>query len=291
MVKDKQTVLKEKLASAVKPSIIRRTLSLPKRCWRKYSRLMKIVEPVREVKAHTFWNEEIDVILPEVVSTIIWKKGYFEEDVCLFMLNLLQDGMTFIDVGAHFGFFTLLGAYLVGEKGKVLSFEPIPYTYNQLQKNTATHPNVDIFNYAAFSEETEIKFHDYGLENCAYNSGFGIRGEKTDLKSKELIVRARKIDNVIREKGYKRVDLVKIDAESSEFHVLNGMVETLNTFRPGIIVEVGDCKISGVPNSEEIVTWLEKRGYFTYEIHNSNLIKHIKKTHYGYGNILFIPGK
>ena len=242
-----------------------------------------------EVDARTFWGENLQVILPEVVSSSIWRNGYFEESVCLYMLSVLREGMTFVDVGAHFGFFTLFGAHLVGKDGKVLSFEPVPYTYHQLVKNAAGHPNIDTLNCAAFSEEKDITFHDYGLERSAFNSSFGIRADEMDIQSKELVVKARKIDNVIKERGYERLDLVKIDAESSEIHVLKGMVDTLKTYRPSIIVEVGDFGISGVPKSEEIISWLEKREFYPYEAHGMELVRHLKKDDYAYGNILFLP--
>ena len=120
----------------------------------------------------------MNVWLPEPVSKSIWRYGYFEEDVCLAMLYYLERGMTFIDVGAHIGFFTLLGSYLVGREGKVLSFEPTPSTYRLLKKNVVNCPNVCIYNCTAFSEETNIKFYDYGLEKSSYNLAFGISANR-----------------------------------------------------------------------------------------------------------------
>lgn len=99
-----------------------------------YPKIMKIIKKNIEVKVPTFWGGEMSVVLPEDVSVSIWRYGYFEEDVVRYMLRFLTEGMTFIDIGAHFGFFTLLGSYLVGKSGKVLAFEPTPTTYQQLKK-------------------------------------------------------------------------------------------------------------------------------------------------------------
>jgi hypothetical protein len=73
-----------------------------------------------ETVATTFWGESMRVLLPEQVSTRIWRYGFFEEDVCRFLLRFLRAGDTFVDVGAHFGFFTRLGAALTGAAGRVL---------------------------------------------------------------------------------------------------------------------------------------------------------------------------
>ena len=229
------------------------------------------------------------VVLPESVSTNIWRYGYFEECVCLSLLRFLGDGMTFIDIGAHFGFFALLGRYLVGKKGTVLAFEPTPSTYELLQKNMAKRHNVRVFNCAAYSQETELKFYDYGLEDSAYNSAFGARkADRSSAIKSTIIVKARRLDAILREIETRNIDLIKIDAESSELHVIKGMIETLKAYKPNIIVEVGDFAIEGVPNSLEIITLLHSMDYSPFEVHNSKMVSHVIADHYKYGNLLFV---
>ena len=255
-----------------------------------YPKFLKLTHLSYEVEARTFWGKKINVILPEGVSTSIWHCGCFEEEVCYFMLKFLSPGMTFFDIGAHFGFFTLLGSYLVGKEGKVLSFEPTPSTYQQLKKNVAHNSNVEIYNYAAFDKSAEIKFYDYGLRNSAYNSMFRIRRRDTLLsRGNEIIVKARKTDTLVEEKQLKRINLVKIDTESSELYVLKGMINSLKKFRPYIIMEVGDFKVKGIPKSAEVVTYLQGIGYSSYTIKNGCLRKHNQKTFYGYDNLFFMP--
>src|SRR5438093_12209338 len=181
--------------------------------WRMlYPKLLWMAQRTKEIKSRTFWGGDMKVIFPEQVSTNIWRYGYFEENVCLYLLSVLKDGMTFIDVGAHFGFFSLLASYLVGQRGKVLAFEPVPNTFHQLQNNISNYsryPNVEIFNCAAYSEDTEIKFYDYGLEDSAYNSAFGLREKgNPSIPPKEIVVKARKLDTVLKVHGIEEMDLV-----------------------------------------------------------------------------------
>jgi FkbM family methyltransferase len=52
--------------------------------------------------------------------------GVFELDVQACMVERLKPGSVFYDVGAKSGFFSLLAAQLVGERGRVYAFEPLP---------------------------------------------------------------------------------------------------------------------------------------------------------------------
>lgn len=290
---DIQKQLKVKLSVSVRLSKRKRVVRLITHPWKMlYPKFLKIARRSKEVKVRTFFGEEMSVVLPEDVSTNIWRYGSFEGDVCLFMLNSLQKGMTFIDIGAHYGFFTLLGSYLVGKEGKVLAFEPTPTTYQQLLKNVTNHskyPNVETYNCAAYSEGTEIEFYDYGLENSAYNSAFGSRKADSSSTGKNtIIVKARRIDDILREKELKSANLIKIDAESSEMHVLKGMIKTLRNYEPNIIIELGDFEIHGVPESKEIITWLQHVNYSPYEVRNGEIVPHVIRAQYEYSNLLFV---
>jgi FkbM family methyltransferase len=290
---DRQKLMRQ-LNNASRFTKRKRIARLARHPWRMlYPKLLEIGRRPKEIRSRTFWGGEMNVIYPETVSMNIWRYGYFEEAVCLYMLNHLKEGMTFIDIGAHFGFFTLLGSHLVGPKGRVLAFEPTPSTCRQLQKNIVNyseHPNIQIFNCAAYNEEREIKFYDYGIQYSALNSGFGIRRKDAAAFAKnEIKVEARKLDNILKEGGIDHVDLIKIDAESSEIHVLKGMAETLNGSRPALILEVGDFEIEGVPRSKEIVAWLQGMGYSPYQVREGKMVPHEVMENYEYDNLLFLP--
>lgn len=245
----------------------------------------------REITAQTFWGGNMKVVLPEPVSTHIWRYGFFEADVALYIINHLREGMTFIDVGGHFGFFTLLGSLLVGEEGRVLTFEPTLSSYIQLKKNISMHSqysNIEAIQYAAYSENKDIKFYDYGLEGSAYNSAYESRAVVSKIdKRKEVTVPGKRIDDLLKEMEIYKVDLVKIDAESSELHVLEGFVRTIDKDRPNIIIEVGDSPAKGVPTSKESISWLRKRDYEVYEVKKGEIVPHICQDRYEYGNLIF----
>src|SRR5262245_18954658 len=53
--------------------------------------------------------------------------------------QLLQPGMTVVDLGAHIGYFTLMSARLVGPNGRVYAFEPSPSSFLMLRKNISAN--------------------------------------------------------------------------------------------------------------------------------------------------------
>jgi hypothetical protein len=119
-------------------------------------------KPIK-VYAETFWGDKMLVVLPEPVSIAIFLLGFFEQGLTRMMLEYLDQGDVFIDVGAHFGYYTLLGSLLVGNQGQVHSFEPTPSTCQVLRRNTNNKHNVVINNYALYSESENLSLMTLGL--------------------------------------------------------------------------------------------------------------------------------
>ena len=103
------------------------------------------------------------VILPEVISSELRRFGFIEDSVASFIINNCSKGNTVIDVGSHFGFFSLLMSEVVGNDGNVHCFEPTPSTFSILKRNVFNMKNVFINQKAVLDEETEIQLNDYGL--------------------------------------------------------------------------------------------------------------------------------
>lgn len=244
-----------------------------------------------KITTKTFWGDEMTVVIPEVVSLSIFRYGYFEEGLTKMVLEYLKPGATFFDIGAHFGYFTLLSSAIVGKAGGVYSFEPTPSTFTLLQSNVKDRNNVTLNKCAAFSKETTFIFNDYGIEYSAFNSFVDARLDQNTLKRinpKKLEVDAISLDEYIYNKKI-IPDFIKIDAESAEYEILEGMCHTINNIRPIISIEVGDRDIEGVKSSRDCIQYLIESGYQPYEYKEGRIIRHKLKERYSYDNILFLP--
>src|SRR2546426_5233280 len=61
--------------------------------------------------------------------------GLYELKTVRLVCSVLKPGMTFVDVGAHIGWYTMVAARAVGRMGHVYAFEPEPTNFELLQKN------------------------------------------------------------------------------------------------------------------------------------------------------------
>jgi len=240
-----------------------------------------------------FFNKEISGVFPDVVFSYIYLYGYSEEGLTTMVLNYLRPGMTFLDIGAHIGYYSMLASVVVGEKGKVYSFEPTPSTYKMLVSNVSELGNVVVNPYAAWSETEEINFLDYGPLYAACNSFTEARLSEKDLKKikpKCLTVSAVSLDDYCQMMRVKP-DFVKIDTESAEYQVLKGMEKTILKYKPIITIEIGDKNSPHTKGSKSNIAFLESLGYIPYEYLEGKIKKHSPKRDYSfvYDNILFLP--
>ena len=240
--------------------------------------------------ARTFWGDRMKVVLPDVVSAAIYQYGYFEEGMTRFILTHLRPGMTFLDVGAHMGYFSLLAARVVGDTGSVHSFEPTPRTFKVLRENTAGVRNISVNNVAVFREDKQLTLTDYGFRRPAFNTlfdaaGVGAVGDEGEVTRYD--VKATSIDNYVAATGA-RPDFIKIDAEGAEEDIVRGMCDTIKRLQPILTLEVGDDNQQVMRNAV-VVEELTRNGYQAMAFEHGNLVEHQPRQRYGADNIFLIP--
>lgn len=260
-----------------------------------YSKLLALVARGLGIsvkrRARLFWGEEMTVVYPEISSLAISRYGFYEEGLTKMVLASLKPGMTFIDVGAYVGYFTLLAAWLVGSKGQAHSFEPTPSTFEVLLSNTELNHNVYSNRIAVAAGPGIVTLNDYGPVFSGYNPMYRARMSESALnrvKSTKFQATANSLDEYV---ARERVtpNFIKIDAESAEYEILKGMDEILNRCRPMISIEVGDHDIEGVLASRDLVLYLIKKRYQAYEFSGGGIVRHQLRKEYEYDNILFLP--
>ena len=146
----------------------------------------------------------------------------------------LREGMTFVDVGAKTGLFTLHGAQRVGPTGAVIALEPTPKLFRLLQKTVRINDRENIcncINIAASSAD--------GVATLEESEYCGSLNQPVNEEAKaEFQVRTARLDDVLQ--GARRVDVVKIDAGGEALAVLGGMNHILANHRDIVlIVEYG----------------------------------------------------
>jgi FkbM family methyltransferase len=175
-----------------------------------------------------------------VSNQVYWRgwAGYEPETVPLFF-RLASQAQVTLDVGAHVGFFTLLAGH-AKPGGRVYAFEPMPAVYERLRYNVALNQldNVECLASAAGETDGHADFYHIaeGLPSSSSLSLEFMRSGGVDLHYTRTPV--LRLDKFVRERSVGRVDLLKIDTESTEPQVLRGMTGVLERHRPNIVCEV-----------------------------------------------------
>lgn len=153
-------------------------------------------------------------------------KGYYEPEICAYLLkNITPDGV-FVDVGAHAGYFSLFSKMLA-TNGAVYSFEPEPnnFSYIQTIKNLNKVSDWHIFNQAVGAENGTLFFKK------GSSSTTGKIEENGDLPVKVV-----RLDDIL--SAVERVDIIKIDVEGFGGRVLEGAEGIIRKFKPTIMFEL-----------------------------------------------------
>lgn len=149
--------------------------------------------------------------------------GVYEKYETELFKRIVNNGMVVVDIGANVGYYTLLAAKLVGNEGKVFAFEPEPDNYNLLRKNVEANncKNVVTIRKAVFSSSGKIRlFLDKN------NLGAHSLSERNVNKRDSIMVEAISMDDYF--KNGLKIDIVKVDIQGSEMHVLEGMADTIH---------------------------------------------------------------
>ena len=138
--------------------------------------------------------------------------------------------MTFIDVGANKGDFTLLAARLAGNSGTVISIEPAPENHSILQRSIELndYTNIRVLQVALSDRD--------GTANLQIGSTSGSHTLSPEFNGlRTVAVPTRTLDGVVAEQQLGSVDMIKIDVQGLELAVLRGAAQTLRA-NPGIIL-------------------------------------------------------
>ncbi len=145
---------------------------------------------------------------------------------------------TFLDIGALFGYFSLLAMTASGGQGRVYTFEMNPRTFPALQRVIASN--------LSGAEADRIVLTHAALgdldapQRATRFKGFVL--EPTSGEGHEAAIDFRTLDSFADEHGLK-ADLVKIDVEGFEGKVLAGGARTLLRDRAVVVMELHDNKL------------------------------------------------
>lgn len=188
----------------------------------------------------------------EKTSLKLWRK------LCL-------DTPIVLDIGANTGLYSLVTKAL-NPTAKVFAFEPLPKVLEYFNYNVEIN-NYDIVvvpkaasNFNGKAKVFLIEDHDFATSVTVNKS---LLAETTPQK--ELEIETIRVDDFIQQNKIERIDLMKIDVETHEPEVLEGMGEFLDKFKPDFLIEIWDAECA-----KKISAIFKDKGYLYFDIDDKN---------------------
>ena len=265
-----------------------------------YSKLLyRFTRKSFPVRVSTFFGNQMLVELPGSIDIYLLgcKTHDSEIRLCKFLIQHLKQGDTFADVGAHFGFFSLLAAQLTGPSGKVFAFEPSHNSFQVLQENTLGSKSVIAINKAVNEQHLGItEFHEFPARLSEFSSIFVDQLNKDEWISQATVrsIPTISLDGYFAESPV-RPNIVKIDVEGAESLVVKGMRQIVQQSRPIVIMEYLNYPETG-PQYREAARLLRKWGYEPRQMTPEGTLSPLPDIHKYFAqknvhsdNIAFIP--
>jgi FkbM family methyltransferase len=180
------------------------------------------------------------------------------------LFALVSNGYDILDIGSNIGF-TVLSMAQLSIKGKVIGFEPDRLNYERclININQNNFGNINLYNIGLGSEDMSIPME----VRTEFNRG----GNRVALNGKGEIIEVKKLDNLFPSLNISKVDLVKIDVEGYELHVLQGAKKLLQQFKPTLFIELSDDNLRYHGGSaKELIEFLVRTGYSSIVKADSN---------------------
>jgi FkbM family methyltransferase len=188
----------------------------------------------------------------------------FLDDTTENLVALVRPGDTVLDVGSNIGTTLVPISQKVEARGIALGFEPDPERFRKC---------------VAFLKAQQLD------PNCVSNLALGARREKKQLRVRNPLnqgmnqvcpeefldrhnveISITTLDEIVRLRKLAKVDLIKIDVEGYEAHVMNGAQEIIGNLKPKFFIEVDDCNLNDHHSApRDIYAPLIRAGYRFYK--------------------------
>lgn len=215
------------------------------------------------VRTRLYTSQQIFVDLRSAIGKGIFVKGYFDKAIGKIILDFLNPGDAFLDVGANIGCYSILALDRVGKDGAVFAFEVDPRSLRCLFRSKMRFGYRNLVVNATAIGETP------GLINIHPEEEMG--NTYVLQQSGSHVFPMLPLDAFMPAFCSRPVKLIKIDVEGAELGVLRGASEILRKHKPVIIIEVIESHMARFGYDKTGLTvYLQNSGYTMRPLGGSN---------------------
>lgn len=153
-----------------------------------------------------------------------------------FIISVIKEGNTVIDVGAQVGLISVLLGRKVGSSGRVVAFEPNPYNYRILNETLKENLSTNVVSVNKAVGRTNAYSYFRQLTPTGYMK---IPPEAKGEDSEATLIEVVCLDDYCRENNIDKVDFIKVDIDGPDFEAVLGAEGLLKSAYPPLLcVEV-----------------------------------------------------
>jgi FkbM family methyltransferase len=230
---------------------------------------MDVSEKKHEVKLYLNEGE----LTHRVISACFAKNELYKSSLANFFSSVLRANDCFIDIGAYIGYFSLLGATLVGCNGQVFAFEPEEKNYRYLHENIALNNlnNIKVSNTALGLETKTSKIFinsDDDAGHALWNIGRYPDYSKSRIHCITRDVHVASLDSLLQGVHVSNLRLINIDTCGAELDIIQGAVRIIEGNKvPYIVCGINRFGLQQMGTSEqELRQFMRYMGYEMYYI-------------------------
>lgn len=195
--------------------------------------------------------------------------GNYEAEDSEMLYKLIGKDDVIFDIGGNIGWYTNHIAALL-DKGIIYAFEPIPDTFNKLQRNVALNNFKNIrLNNLPFSNKVQTLTFYYSPLMSGASSSQNITNNADAIK---VECTTATIDDFMRDSKISQLDFIKCDVEGAELLVFQGGIETIRQHKPIVFSEMlrkWAARFNYHPN--DIIALFVGAGYACFTVRDGHL--------------------
>jgi FkbM family methyltransferase len=209
-----------------------------------FAKLIKygVLHKATQVTCKAFWGSNITVLLPSSSDIFLngGKTHFSEIKLCKFLILHTSNADSFLDIGAHIGYFSLLMQRLLPTTNSINCIEPSKKTFAMLHANCNSFKNMQLHHCLLGNKIEQVQFYEfpelYAENNTANISQFENTTWINKNKPSVSDINMNTADELLAKYNILPT-IIKIDVEGSEHIVIQGMQQLIASHAPIIIME------------------------------------------------------
>ena len=194
----------------------------------------------------------------------IIKTGVWERQTSAVFKEIIQPGMVIVDIGANIGYFSFLSAILSGPTGSVHAFEPCPEYRKRMLNSLECNcfDQIRVMPYALSDKKQQRNLYK-GLASARMEKW--THADPVFNKIHDVIVVDCMTLDDYSSQNLSRLDVLKIDVDGHEVNVVNGGRNTIEKYKPVIVIELYEPALNDAGTSvTELLDIFEELNYVPY---------------------------